>query len=71
MSETNGTWTNGGSNQIEKPAPSLGHPLTPVSANGEKPKFGSQGTVRFMLDQERADAEKKCVSQYFRKGVEE
>ncbi|BDD58045.1 RNA polymerase II C-terminal domain kinase beta subunit [Monascus purpureus] len=55
---------------IEKPAP-LGHPLTPVSANGEKPRFGREGTVRYILDQDRADAEKQRVFEYFRVDVEE
>lgn len=55
---------------VEKPAP-LTHPLTPVSANGEKPKFGREGTVRFILDQDRADAEKRHVAEYFKVEIEE
>ncbi|EED15036.1 cyclin, putative [Talaromyces stipitatus ATCC 10500] len=50
------------------------NPLTPVSANGEKPVLsdrGRDGTVRFMLDMERAKAEKKVVSSYFRDTIEE
>lgn len=50
------------------------NPLTPVSANGEKPGLsdrGRDGTVRFMLDVERAEAEKKVVSSYFRDTMEE
>lgn len=50
------------------------NPLTPVSANGEKPGLsdrGRDGTVRFMLDVERAEAEKKVVSSYFRDTIEE
>ncbi|KAL1967313.1 hypothetical protein VTN77DRAFT_3359 [Rasamsonia byssochlamydoides] len=50
------------------------NPLTPISANGEKPSLnerGRDGTVRFMLDPERAEAEKKVVAEYFREEVEE
>ena len=58
------------SEPAEKPA-AFGHPLTAVSANGERPKFGKDSTVRFILDQDRADAEKKCVAEYFQVNVEE
>ncbi|KKA20483.1 Cyclin [Rasamsonia emersonii CBS 393.64] len=50
------------------------NPLTPISANGEKPNLnerGRDGTVRFMLDPDRAEAEKRVVSEYFREEVEE
>jgi CTD kinase subunit beta len=50
------------------------NPLTPISANGEKPGLGDRardGTVRFMLDIERAEAEKKVVSSYFKDDIEE
>jgi CTD kinase subunit beta len=50
------------------------NPLTPISANGEKPALsdrGRDGTVRFMLDPTRAEAEKRAVSTYFRDEMEE
>jgi CTD kinase subunit beta len=50
------------------------NPLTPISANGEKPALsdrGRDGTVRFMLDPTRAEAEKRTVSTYFRDEMEE
>jgi len=52
----------------------LANPLTPISANGER--LGSSdrardGTVRFMLDPERADAEKRAVSSYFKDEMHE
>jgi CTD kinase subunit beta len=50
------------------------NPLTPVSATDEKPLIherGRDGTVRFMLDPERAEDEKKVVSGYFKDEVEE
>ncbi|KAH8704199.1 putative cyclin [Talaromyces proteolyticus] len=50
------------------------NPLTPTSANGERPGLsdrGRDGTVRFMLDPERADAEKKVVSSYFNDQIHE
>lgn len=56
-----------------KDAPSV-HPLTPVAANGERPKPGERGrdgAVRFMLDPECADSEKAQVSQYFKVEMEE
>lgn len=48
--------------------------LTPVSAIGEKPKQserGRDGTVRFMLDPERAETERATVAEYFKIEVEE
>jgi len=48
--------------------------LTPISAIGEKPKQserGRDGTVRFMLDPERAYSERATVSEYFKVEVEE
>ncbi|GMF69011.1 unnamed protein product [Aspergillus oryzae] len=50
------------------------HPLTPVAANGERPRAGEKGrdgAVRFMLDTECADAEKARVSEYFKVEMEE
>lgn len=50
------------------------NPLTSISANGEKPSStdrGRDGTVRFMLDVERAEKEKRIVSTYFRDTIEE
>lgn len=50
------------------------HPLTPVSANGDRPNPGERGrdgAVRFMLDPECADSEKGQVSEYFRVEMEE
>ncbi|KAE8157519.1 Fructosamine kinase-domain-containing protein [Aspergillus tamarii] len=50
------------------------HPLTPVAANGERPRAGEKGrdgAVRFMLDSECADAEKTRVSEYFKVEMEE
>lgn len=50
------------------------HPLTPVAANGERPKAGERGrdgAVRFMLDSERAEAEKARVAEYFKIEMEE
>ena len=54
----------------ERPA-TVTHPLAPFSANGEKPKFGRDGTVRFILDQDRADNEKRLVAEYFKVETEE
>jgi CTD kinase subunit beta len=50
------------------------HPLTPVTANGDRPKPGERGrdgAVRFMLDPECAEAEKAQVEGYFRVEMEE
>jgi CTD kinase subunit beta len=50
------------------------HPLTPVAANGERPKAGERGrdgAVRFMLDSECAEAEKARVAEYFKIEMEE
>ena len=50
------------------------HPLTPIAANGDRPKAtekGRDGAVRFMLDPECADAEKSHVSEYFKVEMEE
>ncbi|EDP56037.1 hypothetical protein KXW28_006406 [Aspergillus fumigatus] len=50
------------------------HPLTPVAANGERPKAGERGrdgAVRFMLDSECAKAEKARVAEYFKIEMEE
>ncbi|PYH90834.1 cyclin-like protein [Aspergillus ellipticus CBS 707.79] len=50
------------------------HPLTPVAANGDRPKAtekGRDGAVRFMLDPECADAEKAHVTEYFKVEMEE
>ncbi|OJJ35668.1 hypothetical protein ASPWEDRAFT_40901 [Aspergillus wentii DTO 134E9] len=52
----------------------LVHPLTPVSANGERPRVGERGrdgAVRFMLDPECADSEKSRVAEYFKVEMEE
>ncbi|EAW08032.1 putative cyclin [Aspergillus clavatus NRRL 1] len=54
-------------------APPL-HPLTPVAANGERPKPGERGrdgAVRFMIDPECAEAEKARVAEYFKVEMEE
>ncbi|KAF7173240.1 hypothetical protein CNMCM6106_007344 [Aspergillus hiratsukae] len=54
-------------------APAL-HPLTPVAANGDRPKAGERGrdgAVRFMLDSECAAAEKARVAEYFKIEMEE
>lgn len=61
-----------GADRDKEPRPA--NPLTPISANGEKPSLnerGRDGTVRFMLDPDRAEAEKRVVSEYFREEVEE
>jgi CTD kinase subunit beta len=50
------------------------HPLVPVAANGERPRPGEKGrdgAVRFMIDPERADAEKALVAEYFKVEMEE
>jgi CTD kinase subunit beta len=51
------------------------NPLTPTSATGEKMLTGGdrgrEGTVRFMLDPERAKSEKTIVSEFFRVEMEE
>ncbi|OJJ72977.1 hypothetical protein ASPBRDRAFT_123456 [Aspergillus brasiliensis CBS 101740] len=50
------------------------HPLTPVAANGDRPRAtekGRDGAVRFMLDPECADAEKSHVAAYFKVEMEE
>lgn len=52
----------------------LANPLTPISANGERlgpSDRGRDGTVRFMLDPERAEAEKRAVSSYFKDEMHE
>ncbi|OJJ44139.1 hypothetical protein ASPZODRAFT_145250 [Penicilliopsis zonata CBS 506.65] len=58
----------------ETKADTLVNPLTPASANGEKPKPGERGrdgTVRFMLDPEQAESEKRKAAEYFRVEFEE
>lgn len=51
------------------------NPLTPISATGEKSLAGGdrarEGTVRFMLDPERAQSEKTVVSEFFKVEMEE
>lgn len=50
------------------------HPLTPVSANGERPNPGERGRdgpVRFMLDPECAESERSQVAEYFKVEMEE
>lgn len=50
------------------------NPLIPISANGERlgpSDRGRDGTVRFMLDPERAEAEKRAVSSYFKDEMHE
>jgi CTD kinase subunit beta len=72
-------WRNGeptnGSRDGKAPDPKnapIPNPLTPISAIGEKPKPGGRdGTVRFMLDPERAENEKAIVSEYFKTEMEE
>lgn len=52
----------------------LANPLTPISANGERlgpSDRGRDGTVRFMLDPQRAEAEKRAVSSYFKDEMHE
>ncbi|MCJ1249709.1 RNA polymerase II C-terminal domain kinase beta subunit [Trapelia coarctata] len=47
-------------------------PASPVTAGGTKTRAGlKEGTVRFMLDPERARDEKKLVEEYFKVDVEE
>lgn len=50
------------------------NPLKPVSATADRPKPGErgrEGTVRFMLDPERAESEKREVAEYFKVEMEE
>ena len=50
------------------------HPLTPVTANGERPRAnekGRDGAVRFMLDPECAEAERARVAEFFKVEMEE
>ncbi|KAE8150760.1 cyclin-like protein [Aspergillus avenaceus] len=70
--------TNGSKNGKLSPAVEKGgaalHPLTPIAANGERPKAGEKGrdgAVRFMLETECADAEKALVAEYFKIEMEE
>ncbi|GES60397.1 cyclin-like protein [Aspergillus terreus] len=65
--------TNGARLPSVAPGPRL-HPLVPVAANGERPRPGEKGrdgAVRFMIDPERADAEKALVAEYFKVEMEE
>ncbi|KAJ9364422.1 hypothetical protein DTO280E4_1668 [Paecilomyces variotii] len=67
--ETNGS--RDGKDPAAKNVPTQ-NPLTPISATGERPKPGGRdGTVRFMLDPERAQDEKAIVSEYFKNEMEE
>lgn len=64
--------TNG--DKATKDATTKLHPLTPVAANGDRPRAtekGRDGAVRFMLDPECADAEKSHVATYFKVEMEE
>ncbi|PYH42641.1 putative cyclin [Aspergillus saccharolyticus JOP 1030-1] len=47
------------------------HPLTPVAANGDRPRAGEKYAVRFMLEPDRAEVERARVEEYFRVEVEE
>lgn len=49
------------------------HPLTPVAANGDRHRSdrATDAAVRFMLDAEIADAEKRKVEEYFKVEMEE
>lgn len=50
------------------------NPMTPSSAVEVKGKVGERGrdgTVRFMLNPERAQAEKSTVSEYYKVEIEE
>ncbi|OJK03246.1 hypothetical protein ASPACDRAFT_40569 [Aspergillus aculeatus ATCC 16872] len=47
------------------------HPLTPVAANGDRPRAGEKYAVRFMLEPDRAEGERARVEEYFRVEVEE
>lgn len=54
-------------------APSPGT-LSPISSGGVREAFGARGqkgTVRFMLDVEKAKKEKQCVAEYFKVEFEE
>lgn len=47
-------------------------PASPATAGGAKTRAGlKEGTVRFMLDPERARDEKRVVEEYFKVDVEE
>ncbi|KKK12442.1 hypothetical protein P175DRAFT_0437162 [Aspergillus ochraceoroseus IBT 24754] len=70
---TNGS-RNDKSNNIAIEKEPISHPLIPVSANGERPRpdeKGRDGTVRFMLDPECAEAERSHVAEYFKVEMEE
>jgi CTD kinase subunit beta len=50
------------------------NPMTPASAIDKKGKVGERGrdgTVRFMLNPDRAKDEKSVVSEYFKVEIEE
>lgn len=49
------------------------HPLTPVAANGDRHRSdrGQDAAVRFMLDPEIAEAERRQVEEYFKVETEE
>lgn len=50
------------------------HPLTPTAANGDRHRTSDRGkdaAVRFMLDHDIADCEKRQVAEYFRVEMEE
>ncbi|KAJ5216383.1 cyclin-like protein [Penicillium cinerascens] len=54
--------------------PRLHHPLTPTAANGDRHQTSDRGkdaAVRFMLDHDIADCEKRQVAEYFRVEMEE
>lgn len=62
----------GGKPSVEPQRPH--HPLTPVAANGDLYKTDARSrdaAVRFMIDADLADSEKRQVAEYFKVEMEE
>ncbi|KAI9816241.1 MAG: RNA polymerase II C-terminal domain kinase beta subunit [Pycnora praestabilis] len=79
---TNGTKASNGTKDMKEPresrdehkSPPTPPPIGPISTNGARSRVGERGkdgTVRFMLDAERARLEKDTVAEYFKVEEEE